>query len=255
MPADETLTLPTPETAEAPAARRGAPQPQRQPLPETPSAPGKASRSARRQLVRWACFSLLPLALIGGAYEYVTGGQVMSTDDAYVGAETVDISTDVSGMVNQVDVTENQRVQAGQVLYSLDPRQFQVALNNARANLAQTALIINLMKQDYQRMLSDVAAQRAQVALDQATYDRNALLVGTGAVSKATYDQARFTLEAAKGKLKSLVSRPRCSSQSSTATQTFPSRNTRCTCRPRHRLTRRSASLMTRSSRHRLPAS
>ena len=43
-------------------------------------------------------------------------------------------------------------------------------------------------------MQSDVTAQQAQVALDQATYDRNASLVGTGAVSKATYDQARFTL-------------------------------------------------------------
>jgi membrane fusion protein (multidrug efflux system) len=204
MPADVTLTLPTPETAEAPVARREAPQQQPQPLPETPLAPGKAPRSARRRLVRWACFALLPLALIGGAYEYVTGGQVMSTDDAYVGAETVGISTDVSGMVNQVDVTENQRVDAGQVLYSIDPRQFQVALNNVRANLAQTALTIDSMEQDYQRMLSDVAAQRAQVALDHATYDRDASLVGTGAVSKATYDQARFTLEAAQGKLESL---------------------------------------------------
>jgi membrane fusion protein, multidrug efflux system len=60
------------------------------------------------------------------------------------------------------------------------------------------------MKQDYERMQSDVAAQQAQVALDQATYDRNASLVGTGAVSRATYDQARFTLEAGKGKLESL---------------------------------------------------
>ena len=99
---------------------------------------------------------------------------------------------------------ENQHVDKGQILYRLDPRQFQIALDNARANLAQTALTIASMKQDYERMLSDVAAQQAQVALDQATYDRNASLVGTGAVSRATYDQARFTLEAGKGKLESL---------------------------------------------------
>jgi membrane fusion protein (multidrug efflux system) len=60
------------------------------------------------------------------------------------------------------------------------------------------------MKQDYGRMLSDVAAQQAQVALDQTTNDRNASLVGTGAVSRATYDQARYTLQAANGKLESL---------------------------------------------------
>jgi membrane fusion protein (multidrug efflux system) len=90
----------------------------------------------------------------------------MSTDDAYVNAETVGISTDVSGIVQQIDVTENQRVDTGQVLYRLDTRQFQIAVDNARANLAQMALTIASMKQDYGRMLSDVTAQQAQVALD-----------------------------------------------------------------------------------------
>jgi membrane fusion protein (multidrug efflux system) len=89
----------------------------------------------------------------------------MSTDDAYVNAETVGISTDVSGIVQQI-VTENQRVDTGQVLYRLDTRQFQIAVDNARANLAQMALTIASMKQDYGRMLSDVTAQQAQVALD-----------------------------------------------------------------------------------------
>ena len=110
----------------------------------------------------------------------------MSTHDAYVDAETVGISTDFSGIAEQINVAENQNVDNGQVLYRLDPRQFQIALDNARANLAQTALTIASMKQDYGRMLSDVAAQQAQVALDQAKYDRNASLVGGGAVSKAT---------------------------------------------------------------------
>ena len=206
MPADAPLDLLPAETDEAPAARRDTQQ-QQQPerSAETPAVvPEKAPRPTRRWSIRRALFALLPLALIGGAYWYVTGGQVMSTDDAYVNAETVGISTDVSGIVQQVDVTENQHVANGQVLYRLDSRQFQIALDNAKANLAQTALTIASMKQDYGRMLSDVTAQQAQVALDQASYDRNASLVGTGAVSRATYDQARFTLEADKGKIASL---------------------------------------------------
>ena len=82
-------------------------------------------------------FLLLPLALIAGAYWYVTGGQVMSTDDAYIEADKVGIATDVPGIVKEIDVTENQRVEAGQVLYRLDPRQFQIALDSAKANLGQ----------------------------------------------------------------------------------------------------------------------
>jgi membrane fusion protein (multidrug efflux system) len=53
-------------------------------------------------------------------------------------------------------------------------------------------------------MLSDTAAQQSQVTLDQATYDRFATLVRTDAISKASYDQARFTLELDKNKLESL---------------------------------------------------
>jgi membrane fusion protein (multidrug efflux system) len=205
MPADATLDLLPADTDESPIARRDTPHQRPDRPPEIPAVvPKKAPPRRSRRSIRWAMFALLPLALIGGAYRYVTGGQVMSTDDAYVNAETVGISTDVSGIVQQIDVTENQRVEDGQVLYRLDPRQFQIALDNAKANLSQTALTIASMKQDYGRMLSDVAAQQAQVALDQATYDRNASLVGTGAVSRATYDQARFALEASKGKLESL---------------------------------------------------
>jgi len=221
MPANAKLALLTAETAEPPIARRDAPpeqprQPERPvempsaPESQTSSAPDetpgreKTSRSPRRRLVRWGFFALLPFALIAGAYWYVTGGQVMSTDDAYVQAETVGISTDVSGIIQGIDVANNQHVDPGQVLYRLDPGQFQIALDNAKANLAQAALTIDAMKQDYSRMLSDAAAQQAQVELDRTTFDRNAALLPGGGTSKATYDQARFTLEVDKNKLKSL---------------------------------------------------
>jgi membrane fusion protein, multidrug efflux system len=204
MPADAKLALPPAETAEAPAAKRDAPREQPQRPAALPAAPDRASRSPRRPWGRWALFALLPLALIVGCYWYVTGGRVMSTDDAYVGAKTVGISTDVSGIVNDVDVTDNQHVAAGQVLYRLDPGQFQIALDNAKASLAQTALTIDAMKEDYRRMLSDAAAQQGQVDLDQANYDRSAALLPTAATSKAAYDQARYTLEVDSNKLESL---------------------------------------------------
>ena len=161
-------------------------------------------RVGSRQRLRKVLFALLPLVLIAGGYWYVTGGRVMSTDDAYVEADKVGVSTDVSGIVQDVDVGENQHVTAGQVLYRLDPRQFQIALDNARANLAQTVLGIEAMKKDYARMLSDIDAQQAQVGLDRITDERDAALLKTNAVSKAIYDQAHFTLRADQGKLASL---------------------------------------------------
>jgi membrane fusion protein, multidrug efflux system len=171
---------------------------------ERTSARDKVRRLGRRDRIRWGLFALLPAVLLATGYYYVTGGQVMSTDDAYVQAEKVGISTDVSGIVQDVAVKDNQQIEAGQVLYRLDPRQFQIALDNAKANLAQVAMSIEAMKQDYKRMMSDTAAQQAQVDLDQTNYDRNAMLLKTATISQAVFDQARYTLENDKGKLAAL---------------------------------------------------
>jgi membrane fusion protein (multidrug efflux system) len=195
------------------SARRNEVAESPRPFPVEPAEPRAKERSAaadnvrklrRRQRVRGGLFALLPIVLVLGGYFYVTGGQVMSTDDAYVQAERVGISTDVSGIVQDVDVKDNQRVEAGQLLYRLGPRQFQIALDNAKANLAQIALSIDAMKQDYKRMLSDVAAQQAQVDLDQTNFDRNAKLLKTATVSQAMFDQMRYTLDNDKSKLAAL---------------------------------------------------
>jgi len=163
-----------------------------------------ANRFDRKRVMRWALFGLLPVALIVGGYFYFSGGKIMSTDDAYVDADKVGISTDVAGLVQDVAVADNQHVTAGQILYRLDPRQFQIALDNAKANLAQTALAVDAMKQDYKHMLSDAAAQQAQVDLDQSNYNRQTTLVRSGTASQAVFDQAQYTLLNDKSKLESL---------------------------------------------------
>jgi membrane fusion protein (multidrug efflux system) len=157
-----------------------------------------------RDRMRWMLFGLLPIALIIGGLWYVLGGAVMSTDDAYVDAEKVGISTDVAGIVQSVEVTDNQHVQTGQVLYRLDPRQFQIALDNAKASLAQVSLTVDAMKQDYQHMLSDAVAAQAQVDLDQINFNRQDMLLKSATTSQALYDQARYALANDKAKLESL---------------------------------------------------
>jgi membrane fusion protein (multidrug efflux system) len=194
--------------AEIPADRNttpaAAPATAKEPPNATQSVATQWRRPSRTKLIRWASFALLPVALVAGAYWYVTGGAVMTTDDAYVEADKVGISTDVSGIVQDVDVSDNQHVAAGQILYRLDPRQFQIALENAKANQAQTALNIESMKSDYQRLLSDIEAEQAQVQLNQVTFDRQSSLLATGTASQAAYDQAHFTLQAGQSKLASL---------------------------------------------------
>src|SRR5277367_5960913 len=191
----------SPDRDEAPDVRELTPV--AAPLPSDALA-DDANRFDRKRVMRWALFGLLPVALIVGGYFYFSGGKIMSTDDAYVDADKVGISTDVAGLVQDVDVTDNQHVTAGQILYRLDPRQFQIALDNAKANLAQTALAVDAMKQDYKHMLSDAAAQQAQVDLDQSNYNRQTTLVRSGTASQAVFDQAQYALLNDKSKLESL---------------------------------------------------
>jgi membrane fusion protein, multidrug efflux system len=176
--------------------------------PETQSRedepPQRRQRRPRRRLIRWALFSLLPIAVLLGGYWYVTGGQIMSEDDANVNAERVGVSTDVSGIVHDVDVVNNQHVTKGQVLFRLDLRQFQIAVDQAQANLAQTELTLNSMKKDYQRLLDDTAAQQAQVNLDQINYTREAMLLRNGTAPQQAYDQAKYTLQGDQAKLQSM---------------------------------------------------
>ena len=163
-------------------------------------------RGKRRRLARPILMIAVPLLIaLGAGYLYLTGGRYVSTDDAYVRADKLAVSTDVSGIVREIGVHEGETVQAGQVLFRLDPQPFEIALAGAKADLAGTALAIEAMRQDYRRVLRDIDAQQAQVDLDQAQFERYANLVKKQNISVSDYDQARFRLTAAQQTLASLT--------------------------------------------------
>jgi membrane fusion protein, multidrug efflux system len=220
MPADATIVSLRSDTAEAPAARRDCPreQPERPPRekpeqppreqPERPiersSEPEKAPQSPRRRWARWVSFVLLPLALIAGAYWYVTGGRVMSTDDAYVEADKVGISTDVSGIVKEIGVSNNQEVADGQVLFRMDDLPFRLALERAEAQVGIIRNDLNALKANY----GDMQAQIKQAQYDIEYYDREFHrqqdLAAKNIASQQTFDTARRNLQNAQQKVVSL---------------------------------------------------
>ncbi len=134
--------------------------------------------------------------IVGGASYWLSSGRSINTDDAYVQADSMTMSTDVSGIVADIPVHEGEAVSKGQVLFRLDPVKFDIALDNARANLAQIRLNVAAMKADYQAALRDVGAKQQQVNSDQATYGRLASLVAQHAVTQQETDDARYKLAA-----------------------------------------------------------
>jgi membrane fusion protein (multidrug efflux system) len=203
MPDDTELLL-RPDPAESPAARRKAPRQQPEMAPRTASVLEERLRSSRRPWLRWVLFLLLPIALIAGGHWYVTGGQVMSTDDAYVEADKVGVSTDVSGIVKDVDVAENQHVEAGRVLYRLDDLPFRLALQRAEAQIGMVADALNALKANYRDMQAQIQQAQHDVDYYDREFHRQQTLLSGGAASQVAFDTARRNLVNAQQKLASL---------------------------------------------------
>ena len=128
-----------------------------------------ARRRPLRQRLRLPLMLAGPiLVLLAAGYWYLTGGRYVSTDDAYVQAARVAISTDISGRVVEIDVKDNQKVTAGQVLFRLDPRPFQIAVDEAKAQLATVRFQIHAMKATYHQKRADARATEATVGLSAA---------------------------------------------------------------------------------------
>jgi membrane fusion protein (multidrug efflux system) len=154
----------------------------------------------RRIAMIWGVAAVATIALV----LWLTGGRYVGTDDSYVHAAKLMVSTDVSGLVRDVDVHEGQRVKKGQVLFRLDPKPFQIALDNAKAALAQTVQDVESTRATYKSMLGQMSAQQAQVSLAQVTYNRYAALAKANAIAPTQLDQARGTLQSAQATLVSL---------------------------------------------------
>jgi membrane fusion protein, multidrug efflux system len=147
----------------------------------------------RRKLVRYVLFALGAIVLIVGALCYwLSGGQYVYTNDAYVQANVLNVATDVSGIVADIPVKDGEDVKKGQVLFRLDPLKFQLMIDQAHANLAQTRLNLESLKADYDKAQRQLAADLAILQSDQATYNRYARLVTQHAVSQQQYVDARY---------------------------------------------------------------
>jgi membrane fusion protein, multidrug efflux system len=216
MPVNRDPAAPAADILEAPPQARTAPDKRREPpsdrrpAPEPSTAPKQEPaaeeqpQAPRRRWLRWALFLVLPIVLIGGAYLYFEGGALMSTDDAYVEADKVGLSTDVSGLVKSIEVKDNQHVAAGQVLFRLDPLPFQLKLDQAQAQLGVVRDNLNALKANYQNVAAQIKHAEDQIAFNQRQYERQAILAHQQFAAQTTVDQMRLNLQTSEQSLTSV---------------------------------------------------
>jgi membrane fusion protein (multidrug efflux system) len=186
-----------------PAEQKGVP-------PET--SPKKIAAEPRRRLLaglrkyrRFLLLVVLPLAaVIGGVAFYLSGGRYVTTDDAYVGAQKVLITPDISGKIEKVVVREGQRVNEGDILFEIDPVPFRLALQQAQANLATAKTNYDTLRSNIQiyGQMGDLAQQG--VDLKRRDVDRKTSLVKSTFGSQLDLDNSTTALVTASAQLELL---------------------------------------------------
>ena len=123
----------------------------------------------RKMLMAGAAVAVLAGAAWYGFDYWTVGRYLVSTDDAYVQADNTTIAPKVSGYLSEVLVGDNEQVKAGQVLARIDPRDFAVALDQAKADVAAARAAISSKDAQLGVQQAVIDAATATIDVDQAS--------------------------------------------------------------------------------------
>ena len=166
------------------------------PQPETPVSPEPAPK---RRIGRMALMFGVPLLLvIAGAWFWLTGGRYVNTDNAYVQQTIVSISSDVEGRIAEVHVAENQVVEAGAVLFTIDTRPYEIALSQANAALATARVTVEQLKVSYGTAQAQLQSSNDTLAIRKAAFDRQDALVSQGINANSSLDDTKLAYQQAQ---------------------------------------------------------
>lgn len=176
--------------------------------PSGPETDGKGRRPRRRLILAVVGLVALIAGIGYGIHWWQVGRFLVSTDDAYVGADISQLSARIAARVVKVPATANQRVKAGDPLVILDDTDFRLAADQAKARLAtQQAAITRISKQiDAARAAvvqekAQLSAAQAEVVRADADFERTKTLARQKYSSGATLDASRATRDKAHASL------------------------------------------------------
>ncbi|HLQ24738.1 MAG TPA: HlyD family secretion protein [Acidiferrobacterales bacterium] len=151
---------------------------------------------------KWIISLVLALAVIGGGYLYWRHGVYYpSTDDAYVRAHVVQVATQVTGPIAQVQVRDQQYVRQEDSLFELDTRSFALAVAQARARLALANQAMGANEASVRAAEAELANQQVMLRNAEDNAERVNGLRAQGFVSAQAYDNAEAAVKAARAQV------------------------------------------------------
>jgi membrane fusion protein (multidrug efflux system) len=146
-----------------------------------------------KRILRSVLLWLGPIAVAAaGGWLYLQGGRFVTTDNAYLKAGMVNISSELSGRVVEINGRDNTRVEAGQLLLRLDDSVYRIRLAEAEANILKVRSNIESLRADYLNKQADIAKAQADLEHFDAEFARLRRLKETDSVSAIQVDQAEY---------------------------------------------------------------
>lgn len=186
--------------------------------PETPADAGSpqlaaspkpaANAERRRRLFAILAMVVVVGGVIAGAWWMLVGSREVATEDAYVQASTAQVTALVSGPLTSVAVRETQQVKKGDILATIDPADYRLAVERARAELDLTERRVRQYFANDRALgaqaaarASDIARAQAELRRAEVEYGRRRNLAGAGAVSGDELTAAETQLASARSAL------------------------------------------------------
>jgi membrane fusion protein (multidrug efflux system) len=169
--------------------------------PSPDATAGGAGRGWLRTLLLW----VVPFLVVGiSVYYYGMAGRFVSTDNAYLQQDRVDVATQVAGNVSRVLVEENAHVTAGQEILDLDDATFRIAVSAAESRLGTARAEILGAKGSYAEKSGEIAVARRTAELATRDYDRQRELAERKLISASALDAADRTYQITVGSVRVL---------------------------------------------------
>jgi membrane fusion protein (multidrug efflux system) len=160
------------------------------------------ARLTSRMLVRLVFLVLVPLAAILLSLRwYAQSGREQETENAYVKADIVAVSAEVSGRVVEVAVHDNELIEAGKLLFRVDPQPFENAVSKAQAQMDAVRSEVQSLRAEYRSTLLETEEARMNIAFLTKQFERQEQLKERGMSRLDAYDEARHNLEVARRRI------------------------------------------------------
>ena len=173
------------------------------PAQNAPPADGENPPSRVGKRVRLALMLAVPLLLLAlGGYFWIEGRNYASTDNAYIHQDTVSVAAEIAGPIVEVAVKENERVEAGDLLFRIDPTPYRIALAQAEADLASAKVGVGQLQTRAQGTSVDISGAQEDIRFAQDNFQRQQDLLDRGFTTRADWEDARHDLQQARESLR-----------------------------------------------------